>query len=194
MKYDIEVFDRASEKSHEKSCIFLHQSMKNLIDRERLREHRNRISEKNKAGGPKDAKANPARNESETGKKGSPSRGRCQERGRGDKICYKFQKGQCDKGRKCPFKHVKDDKARTQSPKRSNTRSPSKGNKGEKGKKLSKDEMTKTPCNCHAQGKCNRGDKCYYKHEDKAAAATDQLSCSKEGQKGKGVECCTVPD
>ena len=35
LKYDIEVFDRASEKSHEKSYSFLHQSMKNLVDRER---------------------------------------------------------------------------------------------------------------------------------------------------------------
>ena len=35
LKYDIEVFDRAHEKSHEKSYGFLHQSMKNLIDRER---------------------------------------------------------------------------------------------------------------------------------------------------------------
>ena len=49
LKYDIEVFDRTSEKSHEKSYIFLHQSMKNFIDRERLRENRNRIAEKNKA-------------------------------------------------------------------------------------------------------------------------------------------------
>ena len=32
------------------SYDFLHQSMKNLIDRERLRENRNRIAEKNKAG------------------------------------------------------------------------------------------------------------------------------------------------
>ena len=42
LKYDIEMFDRAHEKSHEKSYSFLHQSMKNLIDRERLRENRNR--------------------------------------------------------------------------------------------------------------------------------------------------------
>ena len=32
LKYDIEVFDRASEKAHEKSYGFLHQSMKNLIE------------------------------------------------------------------------------------------------------------------------------------------------------------------
>ena len=32
LKYDIEVCDRASEKAHEKSYGFLHQSMKNLIE------------------------------------------------------------------------------------------------------------------------------------------------------------------
>ena len=61
LKYDIEVFDRASEKAHEKSYSFLLQSMKNLIYRERVRENRNRITEKNKAGGPKDTKAAPAK-------------------------------------------------------------------------------------------------------------------------------------
>ena len=81
LKYDIEVFDRAHEKSHEKSYGFLHQSMKNLIDRERLRENRNRIAEKNKAGVPKDTKAAPAKGDGRGGRKGSPSRGRSQERG-----------------------------------------------------------------------------------------------------------------
>ena len=131
LKYDIEAFDRASEKAYETSYGFLHQSMKNLIDRERLRENRNRIAEKNKAGGPKDTKAAPAKGDGHgnPSKKGSPSRGRSQDRSKGDKVCYKFQKGQCDKGKKCPFKHVKDDKARTQSPKRNRTCSPSKGKK-----------------------------------------------------------------
>ena len=122
LKYDIEVFDRASEKAHEKSYGFLHQSLKNLIDRERLGENRNRIAEKSKAADPKDTKAAPAKGDGRgnPNRKGSPSGGRSQERGKGDKVCYKFQKGQCDKGKKikkCPFKHVKDDKARTQSPK-----------------------------------------------------------------------------
>ena len=44
------------------SYDFLHQSMKNLIDRERLRENRNRIAEKNKAG-LKDLKGAPAKYE-----------------------------------------------------------------------------------------------------------------------------------
>jgi hypothetical protein len=81
LKYDIEVFDRASERAHEKSYNFLHQSMKNLIDRERLRENRNRIAEKNKAG-PKDTKAAPAKGDGRgnPSRRQSPSRGRSQER------------------------------------------------------------------------------------------------------------------
>ena len=196
LKYDIEVFDRASEKAHEKSYGFLHQSMKNLIDRERLRENRNRIAEKNKAGGPKDTKAAPAKGNARgnPNRKGSPSRGRSQERGKGDKVCYKFQKGHCDKGKKCPFKHVKDDKSRTQSPKRNRTRSPSKGNKDDKGKKMSKEEMAKTPCIYHAQGKCRRGGKCFYKHDDKAAAATkDTKRTSSPAPKKKGKESNAAP-
>ena len=73
LKYDIEVHDRASEKSHEKSDSFLHQSMKNLIDRERFRENRNRIAEKNKSGGPKDTTAAPAKGDGRKGRKGSPA-------------------------------------------------------------------------------------------------------------------------
>ena len=195
LKYDIEVFDRASEKAHEKSYSFLLQSMKNLIYRERVRENRNRITEKNKAGGPKDTKAAPAKGDGRghPNRKCSPSRCRSQERGKGDQVCYKFQTGQCDKGKKCPFKHVQDDKSRTQSPRRNRTRSPSKGNKDDKGKKMSK-EMAKTPCIYHAQGKCRRGDKCSYKHDDKAAAATkDTKRTNLPAPKKKGKEPNAAP-
>eukprot|EP00435_Cladocopium_sp_Y103_P019981 s977_g4.t2 len=69
LKYDIEVFDRASEKSHEKSYECLHQSMRSLVDRERLRENRNQIAEKNKAGGP-------AKGDGRTSRKGTPDKDR----------------------------------------------------------------------------------------------------------------------
>ena len=195
LKYDIEVFDRASERAYEKSYSFLHQSMKNLIDRERLRENRNRIAEKNKAGGPKDTKAAPAKADGRgnPNRKGSPSRGRSQDRSKGDKVCYKFQNGQCDKGKKCPFKHVKDDKSRTQYPRRNRTRSPSKGNKDDKGKNMSKEEMAKTPCIYHAKGKCRRGDKCFYKHDDKAAAATKDTRRTNSPAPKKGKEPNAAP-
>ena len=100
LQYDIEVFDRASEKPYEKSYGFLHQTMKILIGRERLRENRNRIAEKNKASGPKDTKAEPAKGDGRgnPNRKGSLGRSRSQDRSKGDKACYKFQKGQCDKG------------------------------------------------------------------------------------------------
>jgi hypothetical protein len=177
LKYDIEVFDRASEKAYEKSYGFLRQSMKNLIDRERLRENRNRIAEKNKAGGGKDPpKAMVVAIPTE----------RVLQVVEGLKIGAKGTKfaissrSQCDKG--------KDDKARTQSPRRNRTRSPSKGNKDDKGKKMSKEEMAKTPCIYHAQGKCRRGDKCFYNHDDKAAAATSTA------EEGKGIQCCPLFD
>ena len=45
MKYDIEAFDRSSEKSERKSCAFLLQNIRDLLDRERLRSNRNRMVE-----------------------------------------------------------------------------------------------------------------------------------------------------
>ena len=47
-KYDIEAFDRAPEKSEQKSYAFLLRNIRDLLDRERLRSNRNRIVEKNK--------------------------------------------------------------------------------------------------------------------------------------------------
>ena len=55
---------------------------------------------------------------------------------------------------------------------RGRTRSPSRGGKKDGRKKMTKEEMARTPCTYFAQGKCNRGDKCFYKHEEKGAAAT----------------------
>ena len=61
--------------------------MKNLIDRERLRENRNRIAEKNKAGGPKDTKAAPAKGDG----RGNPNRkgiGAVEYIGKRHAICF----------------------------------------------------------------------------------------------------------
>ena len=164
--------------------------------------NRNRIAERNKAGGPKDTEAAPAKGDGRgnPNRKGSPSRGRSQDRSKGDKVCYKFQKGQCDKGKNCPYKHVKGDKARTQSPRRNRTRSPSKGKKDDTGKKMSKEDMAKTPCMYHAQGKCRRGDKCFYKHDDKAAAATKDAKRTnspdpkKNGKDSNAAPCLIGPN
>ena len=58
-----------------------------------------------------------------------------------------------------------------------------------RGKKMSKEETAKTPCIYHAKGKCRRGDKCFYKQDDKAAATTkDTKRTNSPAPKTKGKE------
>ena len=104
MKYAIEAFDRASEKSEQKSYAFLLQNIRDLADRERLRSNRNRMVEKNKQGSDKHQPAAPAQGDNPHGKgdQGDRGRGHSRERsqgGKGDKICYKFRMGSVTKVR-----------------------------------------------------------------------------------------------
>ena len=179
LKYDIEVFDRARESSHEKSYKFLRESMKELIDRERLRENRNRIVQRQTGKEGKQPNAGlPAKPDP---RKGSPKR----ERGRSEQpkkkgICYKFQEGKCNLGKSCQYRHESPKRSRSEKGKgkgRERSRSPSKG----KPKKMS-------PCTYFAKGSCKRGDKCYYKRDSNAAPAKgkgkeqspSELACAKE--------------
>eukprot|EP00435_Cladocopium_sp_Y103_P044832 s114_g12.t1 len=173
MKYDIEAFDRASEKSEQKSYAFLLQSIRDPLDRERLRSNRNRIVEKNKQGAEKPQPAAAAQGDKPNPRRKN-SRGRSRERSqsaKGEKICFKFKDGKCDKDDKCPYKHGKDPKPRSNTPKNGKKgngkgRSPSKT-------KLSKEEMAKIPCAYFQQGNCHRGDKRFYKHEKAAPTTKD---------------------
>ena len=91
MKYDIEAFDRAPEKSEQKSYAYLLRNIRGLLDRERLRSNRNRIVEKNKQT-EKPQPAAPAQGGKDRGK-GKGDRGRSRGRsqsGKGDRICYKL--------------------------------------------------------------------------------------------------------
>ena len=79
--------------------------------------------EKNKQGSDKPQPAAPAQggNPRGKGRRGDRGRGRSRERSestKGDKICYKFSDGKCDKGKDCPFKHVKEPKPRSGTPKK----------------------------------------------------------------------------
>ena len=160
MKYDIDTYDRAKEGEHHKTYKFLYQSIRDLIDRERLRENRDRIADRQQVKGPKEKAGLPAKEEKK-GRQHSPSRGRTPDRSK--KYCWEFDKGNCTKGKKCPFLHEKRP--------RSNTPGKGRGRSAEKSKKMSKEEMAKTPCVYHAKGNCRRGDKCYYSHAEKPAAA-----------------------
>ena len=74
-----------------------------FLDRERLRSNRSRIVEKNKQT-EKPQPAAPAQGGKDRGK-GKGDRGRSRGRSqsaKGDKICYKFRDGKCEKGKDCP--------------------------------------------------------------------------------------------
>ena len=182
MKYDIEAFDRAPEKSEQKSYAFLLRNIRDLLDRERLRANRNRIVEKNKQT-EKPQPAAPAQGGKDRGK-GKGDRGRSRGRSqstKGDRICYKFRDGKCEKGKDCPYKHVRES-SRSGTPKK---KGKGKGNKSSSPNRKSKEEMAKIPCTYFQQGKCRRGDKCFYKHEVAAAPAKDPKRTNSPAPKKK---------
>ena len=169
LRYDIDLFDRAKEGDRHRSYKFLLQSIKDLIDRERLRENRSRIAERNRLK-PGDRSEKNAAPGIDPRRKRSPSRGRPTSRDKG--VCWAFLDRKCTKGKDCKFKHEK--------PKRdpSRRRQPSKEKKEQRDKsedketkKMTKEEMAKTPCRYDQQGTRRWGDKCFFKHGDKAAPA-----------------------
>ena len=162
LKYDIDTYDRAKEGDPSKTYSFLVKAIRDLIDRERLRENRDRVVDKNqpKPNNPKDRAGLPVVPSAKREK--TPPRGRTPDR---KKIpCRDFVKGKCAKGKDCPYRHDKKDRSpsRQRTP-RTSSRDPK--------KKLNKEEMAKTPCIYFARGDCRRGDKCLYLHEKKSAAA-----------------------
>ena len=163
MKYDIEAFDRAPEKSEQKSYAFLLRNIRDLLDRERLRSNRNRIVEKEQA----DRKASARCTRSGGQKIAAKERATEVEPvavarvEKGDKICYAATNSgmaNVKSGKDCPYKHVKDS-SRSGTPKRKG-----KGKGGSRSgspNRKSKEEMAKIPCTYFQQGKCRRGDKCF---------------------------------
>ena len=177
-----EAFDSAPEKSEQKSYAFLLRNSRDLLDRERLRSNRNRIVEKNKQT-EKPQPAAPAQGDKDRGKgdRGMRPCGRSQS-AKGDKICYKFRDGKCEKGKDCPYKYVKDT-SRSGTPKK---KGKGKGNgRSRSPSKMSREEMAKTPCTYFQQGKCRRGDKCFYKHENAAAPTKDPKRTNRPAPKKK---------
>ena len=169
LRYDIDLFDRAKEGDHHRSYKFLLQSIKDLIDRERLRENRSRIAERNRLK-PGDRSEKNAAPTVDPRRKRSPSRGRPTSREKG--ICWAFLEGKCAKGKDCKFKHEKPkrDPSKKRQPSRERNESRDKSTDKEK-KRMTKEEMARTPCRYDQQGTCRRGDKCFFKHGEKAAPA-----------------------
>ena len=183
IRLDIELYERATKtdtmrqgdgqaETIIKSYAYLYNCCKNLLDRERLRVNRERIAEKGnpkggRKGDPSTAYAAAIAAALAKGKGKGKGKSKSQSRERGP--CYEFMKtGKCSKGKNCNFSHEKPmktpgkGKGKSKSPKR--TGSP---------KRMSKEEMAKTPCVHFARGHCNRGEKCLFMHGEKVAAVQE---------------------
>ena len=177
LRYDIDLFDRAKEGDRHRSYKFLLQSIKDLIDRERLRENRSRIAERNRLK-PGDRSEKNAAPIVDPRRKRSPSRGRPTSREKG--ICWA-----------CKFKHEKPkrDPSRKRQPSKERKESRDKSEDKEK-KRMTKEEMARTPCRYDQQGTCRRGDTCFFKRGEKAAPApkTKPRKESPKPGKAKGTQ------
>ena len=84
-------------------------------------------------------------------------------------LCFAFQKGKCTKGKACPWKHIMA-KTRERSPSPERGRTNKRGSKSRSRSRSGSREQRDTsevPCKFFAEGKCTRGDQCFYKHGDK---------------------------
>ena len=179
MKYDIEAFDRAPEKSEQKSYAFLLRNIRDLLDRERLRSNRNRIVEKNKQT-EKPQPAAPAQGERIVAKEkvieDDPTVEARVQKG----IRYITSFGM-RKERTVPTSMSKIPQDLVPRKRRERARAVVEVSPNRK----SKEEMAKIPCAYFQQGKCRRGDKRFYKHENAAAPTKDPKRTNSPAPKRK---------
>ena len=158
IKLDIELYDRATKTDTVrrgdsgddmiiKSYQYLYESCRNLLDRERLKVNRERIAERGTKGKDGKGSAYAAAIGKGKGKKGN---GKSQEpKG----ICYEFQAtGKCSKGKNCGFKHEKGGNPKGGKKGKSRSGTPKGGRSTTPKRKMTREEMAKTPCAFFAKG------------------------------------------
>ena len=166
MKYDLEIYDRAKEGTHNHTYGFLQtQSAHDLLTRERIRRNRDKIA---KSRG--DKYGTPAPDDipyQDPGKgKGKGEDGKGAGKGGDDKgkVCYDWLKGKCTRGDKCRYPHrspsqnskvsrrsSRSSSSRFSSSRKSSSERPPKGEKKQKLCRFFK-----------KNGKCKKGDKCEF--------------------------------
>ena len=162
IKHDLEIYDRAKEGSEQHTYLFLKNSVKEMLTRERKHKNRDRIArpQGDKYGAAASPRsASPSRRggrekpqSSRGSRPRSPGRGRSQSPNKPRTpspkgVCYDFLKGT---GNNCPFLHKK----RSLSP--NGPRTPKKTNR---------------TCKFWKEGACTKGDKSRGKPEKPAACA-----------------------
>ena len=167
LKFDLEVYDRAKEGEEKHTYGYLVTCVKELLERERTRSNRTAI-----------AKAHGA-------KYGTPATPTSTPRGREEKKpCFAFQRGKCQRGKNCPFEHVKADPSRGNTP----PKSPKGGRPNSAGKGTGKDkDKSKIPCLFYPKGTCKNGKNCPFLHRDASP------SVPAKGGKGDGKQRANSP-
>ena len=170
MCYDLDVYDRSSDGSHQRSYTFLVQAVRDLLARERLKLNRERISRSH------DVRYGTAASGdfSDSSNRKSPRRSPGSSN-RGSGVCYEYAKhGTCKFGSKCKYKHEKPrDKSHSSRSSRSSSRSSfhsSRSRRSSSGSSGRKDK-SKIPCRYHKKGNCRRGDSCPFKHDEPSSSA-----------------------
>ena len=161
LKYDLEIFDRAKEGTEQHTYLFLKESIKALLTRERKRKNRDSVarSHGDKYGAPATPRSTSPSARSGRGRSTSPKGSRPRTPGRSRStsprksrtpspkgVCYDFLKGTCKRGDKCQFLHKK------------RSLSPAKPPKTKK--------KINATCKFWREGTCTRGDSCRFQHKE----------------------------
>ena len=196
----LDVYERAPEGSKGTSYEFLINSVRQYLDRERLRTNR----EREKSSQSHSAKyVNPAPHDKRTR---SPSYDKRSTKGDNSNQFYEFAKsGKCKYGSKRKYSH--DSSARHRSLSRESSRSRSASSSGRSSfrssrsrnssrpssrsssrnssRSSSRGRKSEKPCRFFAKGNCKRGDKCPFKHGETATPAPRRRSPSPAARKSK---------
>ena len=114
-------------------------------------------------------------------------------------ICWAFLEGKCAKGKDCKFKHEKPkrDPSKKRQPSREWNESRDKSTDKEK-KRMTKEEMARTPCRYDQQGTCRRERQVLFQtwrkgSTDSKDEATEGIPKARKSQRGP-KECCHLPE
>ena len=164
MEYDLRVYERSREGSDTRTYQYSVQAVRDILSRDRLKEHRERIARMH-AG----KFSVPTEDPNHRNRSPGPSSG-------GKGMCFQFQNtGKCKFGNKCKYQHARGTSSSSLRSSRSHSRnshscrgsSPSRSSAGRTRPK----DKSKIPCKFIKSGKCKRGETCPFMHESAAPAA-----------------------
>ena len=190
----LRMFDRAHEKSHEKSYSFLHQSMKNLIDRERLRETGTALRRRTRLGSRTPRPHPPKAMVAVAERVLRVVVGRRNVVARVIKFAISSKRVPAIRGKSVHLSTSKRISLELNHPEEQRHVHHQGATTMIRGRKCPRKKWPKPHVSIMPREKCRRGDKCFYKHDDKAAAATkDTKRANSPSPKKKSKDSTAAP-